>query len=358
MPWLFHPAREFARFAPDWDVLAAASGDVPFLQSRFISPLLSEFASGNELLAVSTGAGGVEAMTLVCPRGKGIWETFQPSQLPLGPWVMRGTMEMGALARSLLRQLPGFAVQVGLTQLDPLLFDRPSDHVGLGTLDYIQTAWVPVSGAFDAYWDSRGKNLRTNMRKQRKKLQAEGVPIRFEVLTRAEDVAKAIASYGTLESAGWKAALGTAIHPDNPQGRFYRTMLENFCAASAGRIYRYWFGDRVVAVDLCIESRGMLVVLKTTYDESWKTLSPASLLREDELRDIFHEGRIRRVEFFGKVMDWHTHWTGETRTLYHVNCFRWAWMARLHARRLRWQHAVSPSEGMSDAAGARAGDAH
>jgi len=33
-------------------------------------------------------------------------------------------------------------------------------------------------------------------------------------------------------------------------------------------------------------------------------------------------------------------------------------MARLHARRLRWQHAVSPSEGMSDAAGARAGDAH
>jgi hypothetical protein len=119
-------------------------------------------------------------------------------------------------------------------------------------------------------------------------------------------------------------------------------MLENFCAAEAGRIYRYWFGDRVVAVDLCIESQGTLVVLKTTYDENFKTLSPASLLREDELRAIFHEGRIRRVEFFGKVMDWHTHWTSATRTLYHVNCFRWAWMARVHAHRYAQRQPASP----------------
>src|SRR4029453_15002977 len=231
MPWSLHPAREFARFAPDWDLLAAACGNVPFLQSRSLAPLLTEFASGNELLAVFSGAAGIEAMTLVCPRGKGRWETYQPSQLPLGPWVMRGKTEIGPLARSLLRQLPGFAVQVGLTQLDPLLFDRPPDRVGIGTLDYIRTAGVPVGGGFDAYWDSRGKNLRTNMRKQRKKLQGEGVPIRFEVLTQPHDVPEAIASYGVLESAGWKAALGTAIHPDNPQGRFYRAMLENFCAA-------------------------------------------------------------------------------------------------------------------------------
>jgi CelD/BcsL family acetyltransferase involved in cellulose biosynthesis len=350
MSWLFHPAREFARFASNWDLLAAASGEVPFLQSRFSAPLLTEFARGDELLAVFADAGGIEAMTLVCPRGRGVWQTYQPSQLPLGPWVMRGAADMDTLAGSLLRRLPGFAVALGLTQLDPLLFGRPADRGCIATLDYIQTAWVPVAGTFDAYWDSRGKNLRANMRKQRKKLQADGIAVRFEVLTRAEDVATAIASYGALESAGWKAALGTAIHPDNPQGRFYRRMLESFCAGGAGRVYRYWFGDRIVAVDLCIESRGTLVVLKTTYDESFKSLSPASLLREDELRAIFHEGSVRRIEFFGKVMDWHTQWTSEARTLYHMNCFRWTWMARLHALRSRPRSAPASAPGLPAAA--------
>lgn len=66
-----------------------------------------------------------------------------------------------------------------------------------------------------------------------------------------DDIAQAIADYGLLESAGWKAEGGTAIHPDNAQGRFYRAMLENFCRQGRGRVYRYRFDDKVVAVDLC-----------------------------------------------------------------------------------------------------------
>jgi CelD/BcsL family acetyltransferase involved in cellulose biosynthesis len=345
MSWSFHPAREFARFASAWDSLAAACGDVPFLHSGFIQPLLAEFASGNELLAVFAGQAGNEAMTLVCPKGRGVWESYQPSQLPLGPWVQRAGAEMAPLVRSLLRQLPGFAIQVGLTQLDPSLFARPPDGAALETLDYIATAWIPVTGTFDEYWEARGKNLRANMRKQRRRLETEGIAVRFDVLTRPEDVAAAIENYGTLESAGWKAALGTAIHAQNPQGRFYRAMLENFCAGGAGRVYRYWFDDVVVAVDLCIASREMLVVLKTTYDESRKSLSPASLLREDELRAIFGEGVVRRVEFFGKVMDWHTQWARDVRTLYHLNCFRWGWMARLKSHWSRKERPQPSAQG-------------
>ena len=107
---------------------------------------------------------------------------------------------------------------------------------------------------------------------------------------------------------------GTAIHPDNEQGRFYRAMLEAFCSAGAGRIYRYRFGDRVVAIDLCIEGGGALVILKTTYDESIKTISPAFLMREESFRGLFGERRLKRIEFFGKLMEWHTRWTDDIRT--------------------------------------------
>ena len=37
---------------------------------------------------------------------------------------------------------------------------------------------------------------------------------------------------------------------------------------------------------------GSLVILKTTYDESIKTISPAFLMREESFRGLFEEGRI------------------------------------------------------------------
>jgi hypothetical protein len=89
------------------------------------------------------------------------------------------------------------------------------------------------------------------------------------------------------------------------------------------RIYRYRFGNRVVAMDLCAESGAVQVVLKTAYDQSIKGLSPSSLLRQEVCRSLFEERRIRRVEFFGRVMEWTTRWTDCRRTLYHVNRYRW-----------------------------------
>ena len=350
MVWVLHPVREFARHAPAWDRLADACDAPPFLRANFIVPLLAEFACGKEKLAVCSETGELKAMTLVKPRSRGVWETFQPSQLPVGPWLMPRTENFVALTKSLLRSLPAPAFHLGLTQLDSGLIARPMDSGRIRTLDYIHTAWVPVEGPFDAYWQSRGKNLRANLRKQRRKLETVGISTRFETLTRREDVRTVIESYGRLESAGWKAALGTAIHPDNAQGRFYRTMLENFADAGAARMYRYWFDDRLVAVNLGIECRGTLVILKTTYDEAAKTLSPASLLCEEMFRTIFDEGRIHRVEFFGKLMSWHSQWTKESRPLFHVNCYRWAWMPRMRAL-LRRSNPTSEQPNPAIAAG-------
>ena len=85
-------------------------------------------------------------------------------------------------------------------------------------------------------------------------------------------------------------------------------------------------------MDLCIEDGEQIIVLKTTYDESVQgNLSPTLLMREEACRQLFDEGSFERLEFYGKVMEWHTRWTDEVRTLYHVNYYRWPVLARLHA---------------------------
>jgi len=222
----------------------------------------------------------------------------------------------------------------------------------VSALDYITTASVEVNGRFDDYWNARGKNLRQNLRKQRRKLQDDGIATSLEVISVAHDVERGVAAYGALESAGWKASGGTAISPDNAQGRFYRDVLESYCALGRGKICLYRFGEQVVVVDLCIESDDTLVVLKTTYDESIRSYSPAALMREELFQQWWQQGRLRRIEFYGPVMDWHLRWTDQVRTLFHVNWYRWPTLMRTASQLAqRWRPRTTAPHTAQEATG-------
>jgi len=348
--WTFCSAAEFKRLAITWDELNQHCGRLPFLDSYFVEPLLTVFGTGSESIALGRRDGNVVAAAIIYRNGLGRWALFQPSQMPLGPFLVLPHLAVDAVAESLLQKLPGFNLALGLTQLDPALGARPDDSGVFSTLDYIDTAWVDIDGDFDTYWAARGKNLRQNMRKQRNKLAADGVVIAFDVIRGEAEVEEALRQYGTLESSSWKSGEGTAVNLDNEQGRFYKAMLEAFCRAGRGVVYRYRFGEQVVAIDLCVESGDILVILKTAYDSSNKSLSPAFLMREEEFQHLFAEGRIKRVEFFGRLMEWHTRWTEEKRTLYHANAYRHAAIPRLLAFRRKRQGGdnVLPAETISE----------
>lgn len=334
MKWQLVPAAHFPEFAERWRALHARGTASVLLDVDFVAPLVERFAPPGALLACGERQGNTVAMALVAPGGRGAWTTLQPSQAPLGLWLMAPNEALAPLLASLLRALPGFPLVLGLTQADPMLLPRPVDAPNLRTLDYIDTARVTLAGGFDAYWQARGKNLRVNLRKQRARLEREGVTPRLEIVRAPEAMAAAVAQYGALESSGWKSGQGTAVHAENAQGRYYRAMLEALAARGAASVFRYWFGERLVAMDLCVEDAGSIVVLKTAYDESVGAgLSPTLLMREEACRLLFDEGRFARLEFYGRVMEWHLRWTEEVRTMYHINYYRWPAVRRLHAMR-------------------------
>ena len=343
MSWKFHPVSQMAAHADSWDALQSATTHTPFFGSAFIAPLIDNFGQGNEQLAFHHGPDGIDAATILRPLGQGRWETFQPSQLPLGPWLVRPADDLHARMQSLLRAAPGFGLSLGVTQIDPKLQPRPELTAAIRLQEYIETSFIDISGTFETYWEARGKNLRQNTRKQHSKMQTEGVPVRLDTVIKPEGVAEAMAQYGVLESAGWKAGNGTAIHPDNAQGRFYRAMLENFCAKGCGRIVRYWFGDKVVAMDLCIDNGPMVVVLKTAYDESYRQVSPSTMMRQEEFKQWWEEGRYQRIEFYGKTMEWHTRWATEQRALFHVTAYRWPAVGRLRDSVVAWRSRRVPA---------------
>jgi len=326
------PPTEFATHAATWDTINGEHYDHPLLESRFFAAALDHLSNNREQLVVCGPEDRPSAIAILAPTRAGAWTTFQPSQSPLGALVQRPDIEPLDLTQRLFGVLPRSCQILSLSQQDPELVSRPSDHSRLRTLDYIQTARITVDRDFDEYWAGRGKNLRHNMKRQRNRLEREDIDLRLEVLSNPDQIRDGIRSYGQLESAGWKAQGGTAIHPDNDQGRFYSALLESYANTGNARIYRFYYNDQLSAVDLCISNRKALVILKTTYDETVKTSSPALLMRLAYFPTLFDDREVERIEFYGKVMDWHTKWSDEIRTLYHVNAYRHALVARLHNR--------------------------
>ncbi len=331
MKYSHHPIAHLSEWLPAWQSLLIRSGNSPLLAPAFILPLLEHFGTGQERIVCCGEPSAPIALTILSPRGQFAWETFQPSQAPLGMWLHDPQYSFAQILPGILRALPVFSLLVGVTNQDPHLVPRPeTEGLGIETLDYIQTMHVPIQGSFEDYWNARGKNLRQNMKKQRHKLEKDHIETRLEVLRQPEQMAPAVADFGRLESNGWKAQKGTAVHPDNAQGRFYRAMLEAFCREGKGCVYRYYFGAQLAATDLCIEGGGALIILKTAFDETVANgASPALLMRQEAFQELFESQRLNRVEFYGRVMEWHTRWTDEIRTMYHVNAYRSALLPAL-----------------------------
>lgn len=321
MTWHIHPIADFKNHQTQWDELNRRNANTPLLKSDFVAPLIEYFSSGHEKLAIHGDIAQPNAMAILTKRKFAVWETLQPSQAPLGLWLQDTSESTEKLLTSLRKSLTFPTLLVGITQQDPDILTRPEKSNSISTLDYIQTARVSLDCSFADYWGKRGKNLRQNLNRQRNRLQREEINTALKIITAAEDIEAAIVAYGKLESAGWKSAGGTAIHIDNNQGKFYRDMLINFSREQNAMIFQYFYADILVATDLCIKDKQSLIILKTTYDESITTSSPAMLMRQDAFQYIFDAKLVERIEFYGKVMDWHTKWSEEIRNLYHVNYY-------------------------------------
>ena len=326
------PISDFSSVAPAWDAINRAHNTHPLMESRFLAHALEHLGNGQEKLALFGNAAAPNAIAVLTKTKLGSWSTFQASQSPLGALIVRPGTDMATLAKTLFEQLPMSCQIFSVTQQDPDVLPRPDNRTLLRTMDYIDTARITVDADFDAYWAARGKNLRHNMKRQRNRLGREGVDLRLEMLSQAEEMRAGVTSYGNLESLGWKTGEGTAVHIDNAQGRFYAALLEDYASTGNSRIYRYYYDDRLAAVDLCVWNESAFVILKTTYDETVKTSSPALLMRREYFPPLFDGREVKRIEFYGKVMDWHTKWSDEIRTLYHINTYRSSTVAKLHNR--------------------------
>ena len=336
--WTCVPVQEFTTHRDAWNELNAQTYRSPLMDSRFVDPLLKYFSDGSELLCLGYQDDQLKVASVVRKVSFGRWQTLQAEQAPLGLWMSEPSVDLHAYLTTLSASLPGWVMQISLTQQDPKLLNRPADNSFFSTLDYITTGRLDVPEDFDTYRQGLSRNVKQNTNRAKNRIEKMGHSIHFKVVHATDNIESAVKEYGVLESKGWKAEKGTAVNISNDQGRFYLDMLSNFSPNQA-EVWQYCYDDKIVATDFCIHNQSSIIILKTTYDEEWQKYSPAFCMHLDGIAHC-SDLNLDEIEFYGPAMDWHKKLTDDLRTMYHVNWFKLALIKALIGKLKKLSKAV------------------
>lgn len=313
-----YAADKFANYSQQWDLLNQQTQDQAILDADFISCLVQHFFSGNERLVVAEQAGNIKFIGFLQRCGLWRWQTVMPSQAPIGLWLSKQHTVDEQLLQAIAAALPGVVLQIDLLQADSRhLHVAPEIYQQF----YIETGNRPVPVQFDDFAKTIGKNLRQNCNKAYNRAERDNDQLSATLVSKVSDVADGVMRYAEIESQSWKAKEGTALSPDNAQGRFYNDMMTTLAQRGAACVWYFMVSGQVAAVDLCVIKNGNLIILKTTFDEQYSRYSPALLLKLDMLKFYTEhpEVGVRNIEFYGKAMDWHKRLNSELRPIVHLS---------------------------------------
>src|SRR5262245_59208232 len=127
MRWRFTSALQtFAAHRNVWDAINRDQGDHVLLDSAFVHLLIRNFGTAGTVLALSDDQ-ECPSMVLVEQRRFGRWETFQPSQAPLGLILLGRYIDPWVQIHRLTRDLPGYALLFAVLHQD-------SEHTQFGSM--------------------------------------------------------------------------------------------------------------------------------------------------------------------------------------------------------------------------------
>lgn len=321
MSWAFYPAQaSFAQYAADWDRLnAALYGSHPYYDSRFVGPLLKYFADGKEILCVHREQGGINGAVILQSRGMGRWAIFRPAQAQITPILVADA----GLLKQLLKALPGFAWSIDFYAIDPRYapaFSCASDDVIIST--QAKTIGIRSDIEFETYWSQRPKKLKSNIRRYTDRFLREGGASAITNLTAPSAMFDGVRRFGDLESSGWKGGQGTAVSVDNQQGLFYAEVLSNFADSGQAWICELCFNEKLAASRLIVGNDQMLIMLKTTYDETLAAFAPGRLLLYWVLKEFKETPSKRTIEFYTNATRDQAEWASFSCNIQNIQLFR------------------------------------
>jgi len=301
---------ELHELGSEWDPLFAAGPGFQSSRAWFEATTEAALPPGGraEFLLCRDAGRPVAMLPLLCgpglqARGLSSMYTclFQPLLAPglAGQDVRRLAAAMGTYCR----RWPMLA----LDALDPLWHGLPpllagfrdGGLVALG-FEHFGNWHQPVAGfSWHDYLAARPGPLRETIRRKTRAC-ARDERIRIEVVRSGEGLMPALAAYEDVYRRSWK--------PAEAAPGFTAALLPR-AAAGALRLGVLWAGAQAVAAQYWTVAGGLATVLKLAHDETWRPLSPGTVLTAHMIRGLLDEG-VAELDFGRGDDEYKASWAG------------------------------------------------
>ncbi|MEN3791620.1 GNAT family N-acetyltransferase [Fulvimarina sp. MAC3] len=157
-----------------------------------------------------------------------------------------------------------------------------------------------------AYQNQLGSNLRRNLKRYRKKLDAIG-EVSVEFLTGPAADESWLQPFLELENSGWKGEAGTSLLQRPSETAFFRSLVRNFAQRQRLEWHLIKLDGRLIAAGLGIRCGGSLVLPRIAFDEDYSAYQPGTLLTGEvnaaayERTDLFELNHM-------SAASWHRNW--------------------------------------------------
>lgn len=351
MTWIVYKIDEYpGKLWADWDLMNSQHHNSnPLLNSDFIAPL-HQITNEALLVGVATSdQNEITAMLLLKKNHVGIWQVFKPSQAPIALVVVNNSIDFDAAG--LVSKLPGFAFKLDFYCLDPVEHGSViAAAKGAQLSNHSVNIRITTNGTFDDYWNQRPKKLRSNIKRYTNRCTEECGECSFQIIETPEDILSATDRYGILESQGWKGKAKTALHPSNYQGQFYRRYLHAQACSGNALVMEMYIKDKLVASRLCVQKNGLLITLKTTFEESFKRYALGRLLLKRLIEWCFEQPKINQIDFYTNASPEQLEWSTEQRNMLNASVYIFSGLASAVSllARIKQKKLTSPSTDMGD----------
>jgi CelD/BcsL family acetyltransferase involved in cellulose biosynthesis len=289
-----------APLAEEWDRLADRLRAAPFLRPGWFEAWWRAFGRG-ELVVHTVHREGRLAGVVPMARHRGVLRATANQHSPGFGLLAEDRPTAGELVRAALARAPrrlqlDFLDGAGPDPAEALTTARSAGYRVLSRTQR-RTPYLDLTGDWASYLAHRSRNLRKELRRDRRGLDRLGTAA-FEVVDGRDRLSERLEQVLSVESSGWKGAAGTAIASKPETRHFYEDVAGWAAPRGFLRIFFLRLDDRPIAVDYALEDAGIRYMLKGGFDHAYSRFSPGTILLEAGLSNAFDVG-LDRVELGG-----------------------------------------------------------
>lgn len=185
-----------------------------------------------------------------------------------------------------------------------------------GIKDNIEAPFISINSDWEAFLSNKSQRFRKSLRNKINRANKSG-GISIEKIQINDSNNPAIQEMFAVSEKSWKRQEGTDITSNPRSKNFYIEICDRLGPQGIISLWLLRKGSIPIAFEFHLTYNNVVYPIRADYDESYKDLSPGSVLEYNIIKTLFDEANIREYNTCGHTYNYLMNWSEDTRK--HVN---------------------------------------